>query len=97
MVRSRTTTALAGLVLGIAVSIAAWILFETVLLFLFLPFVPFVFDLGRTDDTDESTRSPTERRCPQCSFRTTEPTHEYCPRDGRRLDRPNATERDQLQ
>ncbi|ELY42468.1 hypothetical protein [Natronorubrum sulfidifaciens] len=81
MVRSRTTTAFAGLVLGVGISVAAWIFFETVLFFLFLPFVPFLFGFGRADGTPEQT----VRHCPQCSFRTSESAYEYCPRDGRRL------------
>ncbi|ADD05858.1 uncharacterized protein Nmag_2295 [Natrialba magadii ATCC 43099] len=43
---ARTSTALAGLLFGIAVSIAAWVVLDTLLLFLFLPFVPFLFSRG---------------------------------------------------
>ncbi|WP_440769085.1 hypothetical protein [Natronorubrum sp. DTA28] len=66
-------------------SVAAWVYFETVLFFLFLPFVPFVFGWGRSNGTDERSRQRTAKRCPACSFRTTDPSFEYCPRDGRRL------------
>ncbi|RKD97291.1 hypothetical protein [Halopiger aswanensis] len=84
MASSRTLTALAGLALGGLVSVAAWIYFETVLLFLFLPFVPFLFDRGRR--TDSAARAV--RHCPDCDFRTTEQSYEHCPRDGSRLRDP---------
>lgn len=83
MARSRTFTAIAGLVLGLVVSVAAWIVLETLLLFLFLPFVPVVMGWGRGDETDSDTESV--KQCPSCSFRSTDPTFDYCPRDGRRL------------
>ena len=89
MGRSRTITALAGLAFGIAVSVAAWVYLDTLLLFLFLPFVPFLFGGGSTGAERTGTagppRSSTVRECPECSFRTTESEFEYCPRDGRRL------------
>ena len=87
---SRTLTALAGLAFGLLVSAAAWYAFETVLLFLFLPFVPFLLGRGRREDGAAAARS--SRRCPKCGFRTTDPEHEYCPRDGTRL-RDDGTER----
>ncbi|ELY38441.1 hypothetical protein C496_17502 [Natronorubrum tibetense GA33] len=85
MVRSRTTTATVGLLCGLAVSVAAWVYFETILFFLFLPFVPFVFGWGRSNGTAERSRRRTTKRCPACSFRTTKASFEYCPQDGRRL------------
>ncbi|MFP8952603.1 hypothetical protein ACLI4Z_06455 [Natrialbaceae archaeon A-arb3/5] len=77
MFPTRTVTALAGLAVSLLVSVAAWLFLETLLFFLFLPFVPFLF--ARTGD-----ENPT-RRCPRCSFETTDPDHEFCPRDGSRL------------
>ncbi|WIV67407.1 hypothetical protein [Natrialbaceae archaeon AArc-T1-2] len=78
MIGSRALTAVVGLVVGLAVSVAVWLYFETLLLFLFVPFVPFLFASRRRD------RRPT-RHCPRCGFQTTDPEHEYCPRDGTRL------------
>ncbi|ELY62135.1 hypothetical protein C493_00930 [Natronolimnohabitans innermongolicus JCM 12255] len=88
MVRSRTATALVGLLLGVVVSVFAWLYFETLLLFLFLPFVPFLFARGaerpsEAESEDQGVRR--HKRCPACSFQTTDPSYEYCPRDGRRL------------
>ena len=85
MVRSRTITALAGLIFGIVLSVAAWVYFDTLLLFLFLPFVPFIFGGDSRGTATGTDRSPAVRQCPQCSFRTTDPEFEYCPRDGHRL------------
>ena len=90
MVSARTVTALAGLTVGLLVSAAAWYVFETFLLFLFLPFVPFLLGRGRADRSASDARSI--RRCPRCEFRTVEPEYEYCPRDGARL-REERTER----
>ena len=81
MVSTRTVSALVGLAAGLLVSLAAWVYLETLLLFVFLPFVPFLF-LGR----GESARTEPERRhCPRCDFETATPEYEYCPRDGSRL------------
>ncbi|WP_251341398.1 hypothetical protein [Haloplanus halophilus] len=79
MVRSRTATAAVGLVASIAVSVAAWYYFDTLLVFLLLPFVPVLFRRG--DD-----RPPVEE-CPVCDFSTRDPSVNYCPRDGTALDR----------
>ncbi|AEH37733.1 hypothetical protein [Halopiger xanaduensis] len=84
MVSSRTLTALAGLALSVLVSVAAWIYLETVLLFLFLPFVPFLLSRSRWTASDAQAM----RQCPECGFRTTESSYEYCPRDGSRLREP---------
>ncbi|MFC6718788.1 hypothetical protein ACFQGT_15125 [Natrialbaceae archaeon GCM10025810] len=52
---SRTVTAVVGLLLGLLVSVAAWIYFDTFLLFLFLPFVPLLAPgIGRRGDHVES-------------------------------------------
>jgi hypothetical protein len=82
MVGARTATALGGLVGSLAVSVLLWLYFETLLLFLFVPFVPFLFrGVGGGSEPQE----PQFRECPECGFRTPNDEYEYCPRDGRRL------------
>lgn len=83
MVRSRTATALAGLVVSLLASAAAWYYFDTFLLFLVVPFVPLL--LRGRGGTDGRTDRP--RECPECGFRTADPGFEYCPRDGAQLER----------
>lgn len=78
MVSSRTATALAGLALSVVVSLAAWVYFDTLLLFLLVPFVPVLF-------RRRSERQPA-KRCPVCGFETREPTFSHCPRDGTALE-----------
>lgn len=78
MVDSRWLVAVLGLVASLAISVLAWVYFDTLLVFLLIPFVPLV--LGR------SRPSRPEKRCPRCGFRTRDPDHEYCPRDGARLE-----------
>lgn len=80
MVGSRTATALAGLAASLLVSVAAWVLFDSLLLFLFVPFVPFLLRRGRESE------APQARECPQCGFRTRDPEFAYCPRDGTPLE-----------
>jgi hypothetical protein len=82
MVASRTLTAVAGLVVGLGVSVLAWVVFDTLVVFLFLPFVPvYLWGAGRSVD-----RSGVVRKvCPVCDFATRDPDVAYCPRDGRRL------------
>ena len=80
MVSSRTLTALVGLALSVAVSVAAWVYFDTLLVFLLLPFVPLLFR-GRGEETDRARL----RECPECEFRTRDPEVRYCPRDGTEL------------
>ena len=82
MVRSRAVTALLGVLVSLLVSAAAWYYFETFLLFLFVPFVPFL--LRRRGESDST--SVTARECPVCGFRTADLAFEYCPRDGTRLE-----------
>lgn len=78
MTRSRLATAAVGVVLSLGVSALVWWATGSVLLFLVVPFVPFLFrDAGEPAET---------RTCPQCGFRTTDPDHEFCPVDGHRLE-----------
>lgn len=82
MVGSRALTALVGLAVSLAVSVAVWYYFDTFLLFLFVPFVPILLRRGggtRATDRESSV-------CPVCGFRTVDPSYEYCPRDGTRLE-----------
>lgn len=81
MVGSRTATAVAGVALSLLVSALAWWYFDSLFLFLFVPFVPFLFRLGRREEA-----APPVRECPACDFRTRDPEFEYCPRDGHRLE-----------
>lgn len=83
MVGSRT--AIAGLALSLAVSAAVWLAFDTLLLFLFVPFVPLLFSRGVREVGDERSDRPA-RECPACGFRTDDPRFDYCPRDGTPLD-----------
>ncbi|WP_440010186.1 hypothetical protein [Halomicrococcus sp. SG-WS-1] len=78
MVRSRTVTAVVGLVGSLLVSALLWWYFDTVAFFLFVPFVPFLFRRGEPDEP--------VRECPACGFRTTDDAYEYCPRDGTKLE-----------
>jgi hypothetical protein len=83
-VRSRLLTAAVGSLASLLVSAAAYVYFDTLLLFLFLPLVPFLFR-GLGDDGSAATEPPI-RECPRCGYRTRSPEHDYCPRDGARLD-----------
>lgn len=78
---SRTLTAAVGLALGVAVSVVAYVQYDTLLVFLFLPFVPFLFRKGGEDEAE-----PAVKECPVCAFRTTNPEFTHCPRDGHRLE-----------
>jgi len=86
MMSSRILTALAGLAISVVVSVAIYLYTGSLLVFLFVPFVPFLFR-GFVGE-DERATQPELRECPQCSYRTTDPEHEYCPRDGARLEHP---------
>lgn len=77
MRRASLLTAAAGLGASLLVSIGAYVRFDSLLLFLFVPFVPFLFRRSR--------KRPSRRECPACGFRTRSPEIEYCPRDGTRL------------
>ncbi|WP_255149221.1 zinc ribbon domain-containing protein [Halorarius halobius] len=72
----RWAVASAGLLASLAVSVALYLLTDSVLVFLFVPFVPLLWDRG-----DESVR-----RCPACGFEPTDESVNYCPRDGTELD-----------
>ena len=79
MVSARTATAATGLLASLAITVALWWYFDTLLVFLFLPFVPFLF---RT----RARSQPPVRECPVCEFQTRNDEFEYCPRDGHRLE-----------
>ncbi|WP_225333388.1 hypothetical protein [Halomicrobium urmianum] len=84
MFGSRTLTAAIGLVGSLLLSAVLWWYFDALAVFLFLPFVPFLFRrAGGGGRAGGST--VTYRECPQCGFRTADPDYEYCPRDGARL------------
>lgn len=83
MVGSRALTALAGLLVSLAVSVVIYLQTGSLLLFLFVPFVPFLFSSSLRRDGDDE--RPPPRACPECDFRTREQGFDYCPRDGRRL------------
>lgn len=80
MVTSRAATAIVGLAATLLVSAVAWYYFETALLFLFVPFVPFLFT--RRDGDEVAAR----RVCPTCGFSTSDPGFAFCPRDGTELE-----------
>jgi len=81
MVGSRTLTAAVGLLASLLVTAALWWYFDTLLVFLFLPFVPFLFRGFGGDD------GPTiVQECPHCGFQATSEAYDYCPRDGSRLE-----------
>jgi hypothetical protein len=79
---SRLLTAAVGVAASLLVSVLAWVAFDTLLLFFVVPFVPFLFRGGRDRGDEEST----VRRCPVCDYWTADQRHEYCPRDGHRLE-----------
>jgi len=83
MLSSRTATALAGLVGSVLLSVVLWWYFDTLAVFLFLPFVPFLFRRSDREPAEQRLRS-----CPTCGFQTQNDAYDYCPRDGARLERP---------
>jgi hypothetical protein len=86
MVGSRTLTALLGVAVSLAVSAVAWVYFDTLLLFLFVPFVPLLLRRGTREGV------PPVRTCPACGFSTRNTAYDYCPRDGTELGvRPDDT------
>lgn len=90
MIGSRTATALVFLVASLGASIVLWWYFDTLLFFLFVPFVPILFRGLGSDRKPE----PQVKTCPQCGFQTVNEAYEFCPRDGRRLTQQE-TQRDQ--
>jgi len=76
MFGSRTATALVGLAVSLAVSVAAWVLFDALFVFLLVPFVPLLLRGER----------PPLRRCPACGFETRAADVQFCPRDGTELE-----------
>jgi hypothetical protein len=81
MVGARTLTALVGIAASIGASVLLYHYTGSLLFFLFVPFVPFLF--GNRDDGSQT--GPPVRECSRCDFRTRNPEFEYCPRDGSRL------------
>ena len=75
MVGSRTATAVVGLLVSVAVSAVVWVYLDSTLLFLFVPFVPYLLG-GNTASL---------YTCPECGFSTRDPDYEHCPYDGTRL------------
>lgn len=90
MVGSRTMTALVGVIVSIALSALLYVYTGSLLFFLFVPFVPFLF-INRSESETEPRRPPW-RQCTRCDFRTRNPEFEYCPRDGSRLYERNDAE-----
>lgn len=89
MVGSRTVTALAGLAASLLISAAAWVYLDTLLVFLFVPLVPLLLrgrGLGEGPEPGGGREHRRSRRCPACGFETRDPDHDYCPRDGTRLE-----------
>ena len=79
MVGSRTVMTLAGVLGSVVLSVLLYAYTGSILLFLFIPFVPFLLLRGDEDD------GPPVRTCSRCEFSTRDPEFEYCPRDGSRL------------
>ena len=77
MVGSRTATAVVGVVGSLLVTGALYYYTGQLLVFLAVPFVPFLF--RRRGDSSEL------RTCPVCGY-TTEADHAYCPHDGTELE-----------
>lgn len=71
-----------GLLASLGLSVALWWYFDTLAVFLFVPFIPFLFRRGRS----EQARERQVRTCPRCDFRTERTEFDYCPRDGARLE-----------
>jgi hypothetical protein len=91
MVESRTLTALVGLLGSLALSAALYLYTGSLLFFLFVPFVPFLFRAGGAERADRE--RPPARKCSRCGFRTRDPEFEYCPRAGSRLHEPREDRR----
>jgi len=64
-----------GILVSLAVSVVAWVVFDVAVFFLAVPLLPLLF---RRQSDDE----PAVYECPDCGFRTRDPEFAYCPRDG---------------
>ena len=84
MVGSRHATAAVGFVGSLLVSAVLWWYFETLLVFLLVPFVPILFRRFGDD------RPEVVQECPHCGFQGTSDAYDYCPRDGSRLEEPES-------
>ena len=80
---SRLATAAVGIVGSLLLSALLWWFFGTFAFFLFVPFVPFLFRGSSGTDAPATERIA---ECPQCGFRTTDESYDFCPRDGTRLE-----------
>jgi hypothetical protein len=78
MVSARSATAVVGLLASLGVSVVLWVAFDVPAFLVVVPFVPFLFRRGER---------PPVRECPVCGFRTRDRDHDYCPRDGHRLEK----------
>lgn len=74
---TRWLTAFLGIAASVAISVYAWLSFDTLLLFLLIPFVPLLLR--------RRSRPETKRRS-RCGFETEREGFDYCPRDGSRLE-----------
>lgn len=93
MVNSRAVTAAVGVAASLLVTVALWWYFDTLAVFLVVPFVPLLLRGRGGEPADDRDRGrggehPDDRlrECPQCGFRTDDRSHAYCPRDGTRLE-----------
>ncbi len=80
MVGARSATAAVGIIASFFISVILWWFFETALVFLFVPFVPFLFRRYTNEAPEDSIRN-----CPTCGYQTTNDAYSYCPKDGTRL------------
>lgn len=94
MVGSRSLTAIVGLVVGLLISAAAWVYYDTLLLFVLLPFVPFLFRSRGSGTEPNEEPPPNAKTCPVCDFATVNPEYSHCPKHGRRLEEPREAERE---
>lgn len=84
---SRFATAIAGILVSVVISVAVYWVTGSLLVFLVVPFVPFLLR-GRDREAQTSVGDQTTAlECPVCGFRTREAEFEYCPHDGTRLER----------
>lgn len=83
MVDSRALTAAVGLIAGVLVSVFVYWQYDTLLVLLFVPFLPLLFRRGVEAETEAAAQI---RECPECGFRTADPEFTHCPHDGNRLE-----------